>query len=244
MNLLLSVLLGIIQGFTEFLPISSSGHLAIFQNLFGEVDVPFDAFLHLATLLAVLVYFSKDIINIFRNKEWKILVYLIIATIPAALAGYFLRNIIYNLFSNLLYISLGFFITGLFLFAASYSKSHSILNYKNSFIIGLSQALALIPGISRSGATISTGILQGVERKKAIRFSFLLSIPIILGAFVLNFQDIKIISSSMIFGFIAAFFSGFITIHIFIKKINLSSFKYFAYYCWLLALILFLSQIL
>ena len=246
MNILQALILGIIQGITEFLPISSSGHLALFQNYFQEVNVGFDVIVHLATLLAILVFFSKDIIKIIKDiliwdtksENFKIAVYIIIASIPIALIGFFFRYFIYSLFENLYVVALGFFISGMFLFTASFSKQNKKLNIKNTFIIGLVQTLALIPGISRSGSTVSTGILQGIDREKAIRFSFLLAIPAMIGANILNFTDLKVVEVwPFAIGFIAAFFAGLLGIFIFIRYLKLKRFRWFAYYCWFLSLL-------
>lgn len=253
MNLLQSLVLGIIQGFTEFLPVSSSGHLAIFQNFFGEVDVGFDVILHLATLLTVIAFFHRDIFSIIKDfftfktksENFKIAIYLIIASIPAGIIGLLLSGIIENIFSNTLNLALGFLISGLFLFIASYYYKQKQLDAKKSIIIGLSQALALIPGISRSGATVSTSLILGIEKRKAIKFSFLLSIPVIIGANLIKINSIISLPLSLtLIGFFSAFISGFFAIHLFLNKIKISNLKYFAYYCWILALILLLSQVL
>ncbi len=254
MNIIQALILGIVQGLTEFLPVSSSGHLALLQNYFAEVNVGFDVIVHLATILAVLVFFFSDIIDLikgffsfsWKDERFRTVIYLLIATIPIAFIGYFLKDIIYNIFSNLYVVSLGFFISGMFLFTASFArKKKQKLNLKNSLIIGLVQALAIVPGISRSGSTVSTGILQGIDREKAIRFSFLLAIPAMIGANILNFTDLKIIELwPFIIGFVAAFIFGLLGIFIFVKYLKLKRFRYFAYYCWLLALLTLLSQVL
>jgi undecaprenyl-diphosphatase len=245
-ELIQNIIISIIQGLTEFLPVSSSGHLAIFQNIIGNVNVSLDAFLHLATLLAVIVYFFKDILLILKDfftlktesENFKLAIYLIIATIPAGIVGYLFRETIESLFSNLFFISIGFIITGLFLFTASLKPStNKQPTLKNTFIIGLSQALALIPGISRSGSTTSTGILLGLSKQNAIRFSFLLSIPAILGAVILNFSDISF-SANLIIPFVLTFLIGLFSIYLFMNIIKTRNLKYFAYYCWLLAIII------
>ena len=253
MNIIQALILGIVQGLTEFLPVSSSGHLALLQNYFGEVNVGFDVVLHFATLLAVLVFFFKDILELIKgffsfdwnNEKFRFAIYILLATIPIALVGYFMKDIIYNIFSNLYVVSLGFFISGMFLFTASFSKKKENLNLKNSFIIGLAQCLALVPGISRSGSTVSIGILQGIDREKAIRFSFLLAIPAMIGANILNFTDIKTIEVlPFVVGFVFAFIFGLFAIFIFVKWLKLERFRYFAYYCWLLSLLTLLKVVL
>jgi len=236
-------ILAIVQGLTEFLPVSSSGHLAVLQNYFGNVDVSLDVFLHLATLLAVLVYFFKDITAILadfftfktKSENFKLAIYIIIASIPAGIFGFWLNDKIDAIFSNLILVAFGFIISRMFLFTASFIKKDKPVNLKNTFMIGLAQALAILPGISRSGSTVSTGMLLGISKEKAIRFSFLLSIPAIIGASLLKINE-STIGFSLIVPFILAFLSGLLAIHIFLKKISAKNLKYFAYYCWIVAL--------
>lgn len=250
MELINQIILSIVQGITEFIPVSSSGHLAILQNFLGEVDVNFDIFLHLATILAILTYFHKDITEIVKDvinlktksKKFKFAVYLIIASIPAGIFGYLLKDSINSIFSNLFFIALGFITTGMFLFAASLIEKNKTPGLKNTFIIGLAQALAIIPGISRSGSTVSTGILLGINKTNAIKFSFLLSIPAIIGASLLKVDHLTF-SFLILIPFFLAFLTGVLSIHIFIKKIKQKNLKYFAYYCWIIALIILIVKI-
>jgi undecaprenyl-diphosphatase len=247
MDLLQAILLGIMQGITEFLPISSDGHLALMQNYFGEINVGFDIILHFATLLAIIAFFWKDIIIILRDffslkygsENFKIALFIIIGSIPAAIFGFLLVGKIENIFSNLLITAMGFFITGTFLMLASYIKKiGGKLNYSNSFIIGIAQALAILPGLSRSGATVSTGLLFGLDKEKAIKFSFLLSIPAILGANILSIGRISALDIGLIVpGFLSAFIFGLFAIFIFIKYLKINNLKYFAFYCWMLAIL-------
>ncbi len=242
MNFIQAIILGVIQGFTEFLPVSSSGHLALLHNYFGEQSIAFDVAVHFATLLAILVYFAKDIWLIIKKLNIKYILYIIIGSIPIAILGLLVRNTIDVFFSNLLNIGLGFVISGMFLFVASFSDRLKIrgkrLNWKNSFIIGLSQAIAIFPGVSRSGATVSTGLLNGLDREKAIKFSFLLAIPAIFGANLLKVNEIAVINFNvLIFGFISAFIFGLIGIFVFMKYLTIKRMRWFAVYCWLMALI-------
>lgn len=247
-----AILYGVIQGLTEFLPVSSSGHLAILQNFLGEVDVSFDIMLHLATLLAVLVYFYKDIIAIAKNiitlniksDYIKLLLFIIIASIPAAIVGYLLRNVIDSYFSSLIFVAEGFIISGIFLFIASMSKNKTTkLGFKNTFVIGISQALAIFPGISRSGTTTSTAFLFGIDKKKALRFSFLLSIPAILGATLVKVNELTF-TSSLILPSLFAFVTGLISIYLFMQIIQIKNLKYFAYYCWVIAILILVLKII
>jgi len=245
MEIFQSIILGIVQGLTEFLPVSSSGHLALLQNYFGEVNVGFDILLHLATLLAVICYFFKDIKDILidfftlktKSENFKLAIYLIIATIPAGIAGILLGDVIKESFSSLLVVGIGFFISGMFLLSAAYAnvKKNKEITLTESIFIGLSQALAVLPGVSRSGSTTSTGILFGLTREKAVKFSFLLAIPIILGASVLEFNNLAGLDlMSAVSGFVFAFVSGFLAIFMFLRKVNIKSFKWFSLYCFIL----------
>jgi undecaprenyl-diphosphatase len=251
MEVINSIILAIVQGITEFLPISSSGHLAILQNFFGEVNVSFDIFLHLATLLSILVYFSKDIFAIIKDfisfktksENFKLALYLIIASVPAALFGFWLKSSIDSIFSNIIFIAIGFIISGLFLFLASFVSKNENLNIKNTFIVGVAQALAILPGISRSGSTVSIGLLLGLKREVAIKFSFLLAIPAILGASVLQLGEFNF-TPFLIIPLVITFLTGLFAIHIFLTKIKSRNLKYFAYYCWIVALLILIIKFL
>ncbi len=250
MELINQLILALVQGLTEFLPVSSSGHLAILQNFFGELNISFDVFLHFATLMAIIVYFYKDICVIIKDflmlkkksKNFKLAIYLIVASIPAALVGLLLSNSISYYFLNMYMLSFSFIISGFFLYAASRIKKNKLLNMKNIFIVGLAQAIAILPGISRSGATISTGILLGIKKNEAIRFSFLLAIPAIIGASALKIDGLSF-SYSLILPFIVAFLTGLASIHFLIKFIKQENFKYFAYYCWFIAAAVFILKV-
>ncbi len=253
MDIVQAILLGLIQGVTEFLPVSSSGHLALLHDFFGEINVGFDVLIHLATLLSIIIYFSKDLVLIAKDffsfktdsQNFRLVIYLVFASIPIAILGFFFRNLIDNIFANLLIVSFGFFISGMFLFTAGFSHNNKKINALSGFVVGLSQALAIIPGVSRSGATVSTGVLLGVERKNAIRFSFLLAIPAIIGANLLKINEILNLNFGIaLTGFIAAFIAGFISIFVFIRYIKLENFKWLAFYCFVLAVISFLTYVL
>ncbi len=247
-----AMIYGIIQGLTEFLPVSSSGHLAVLQNLLGDVDVSFDIMLHLATLLAVLVYFYKDIVLIAKNiitlniksENFKFVLFILVASIPAALIGLLLKDVIDSYFSSIIFVAEGFIVSGIFLFIASLTKNKKTkLNFKNTFVIGLSQALAILPGISRSGATTSTAFLFGISKEKAIKFSFLLSIPTILGATLIKVNELTF-TSALILPSILAFLTGLISIYLFMRVIQVKNLKYFAYYCWAIGLIILVLKMM
>jgi undecaprenyl-diphosphatase len=190
--------LGILQGLAEFLPISSSGHLVLFQNIFGIEggEIVFDTLLHVGTLIAVCIVLRKDILAILKRPIQKVTLMLIVATIPAVLAALFLEDFITEAFSGA-YLGWGFLLTAAVLASLSLVKNKSeedtslnTINTKQAGIMGVFQAVAILPGISRSGATISGGLFSGVTREKAARFSFLMSIPAILGSLVFNIKDI------------------------------------------------------
>ncbi len=246
-----ALIMAVVQGLTEWLPVSSSGHLVVFHNILNyEVDLMFDVALHFGTLMAVFVYFGKDIIDIiedflkFRTKSdnFKLGLLLIVATIPAAIIGYFFESFFEAAFSSLGIVALGFAITSLALFIASLdirklTKKKEELGFFGALIVGCSQAIAIFPGISRSGSTISSGLLLGLKEKEAIKFSFLMAIPVIFGASILEIGNNKL-PPSLIWATLAAFAVGLLTIHLMLKFVLTSrkNLRWFAVYCLLLAL--------
>ena len=253
-QILEAIIIAIIQGLTEWIPVSSSGHLVLTEKLLNyQASLIFDVALHFGTLMAVFVYFGKDVTNIledllklkFHTQNAKLGIFLIIATIPAALVGFFLRN--QNIFNNLTITTLGFSITGILLIIASLNLKipKSKLNPKNSLLIGISQIFALFPGISRSGTTISLGLLSGLKEKTALKFSFLMSIPIIFGANILVMGN-QTLPSELIWATLVSFIVGLITLHLLYTKILTSktNLRYFGIYALLLALTLSLYLLL
>ncbi|MBU3905047.1 MAG: undecaprenyl-diphosphate phosphatase [Nanoarchaeota archaeon] len=251
MNIIQALILGIVQGITEWLPISSSGHLAIIQNVFGlEVPILFDVLLHVSSLFVLLIVFRQDILLSLKaliKWDWKseygkLNMFLIIGIIPTILVGYFLHNLILSLFTNMLAIGTALIITGFILFFCKGKESTKKLNYNNSVLIGLAQGLAIIPGISRSGATIGVGILSGVERKKVIRFSFLLAIPAIIGAALFeapSLTQLELIPTLV--GTITSFVIGYVSLKFIIKLITKNKFWLFSIYCWILGIIVLVT---
>lgn len=235
MNLISSIFLGILQGLTEFLPISSSGHLVIAQNLipgFTQKGVLFDVILHAGTVLAVLYYFRKILLKLTS----KYLLLLLIGTIPAGLVGVLLNSSIEKLFNGVYLVGFALIFTGVLNFFTDRAKKRSKeISIKKSVLIGLAQALAIIPGISRSGSTIFVGTSLGIKRKEAAQFSFLLSVPAIVGANAVQFLKYGLGGTGNIphytVGFIAAFISGVIAINFVFKLLLAGRFKFFAYYC-------------
>ena len=250
MNWLYALILGIIQGITEWLPISSSGHLAIFQNLLNvQPGLFFDVALHVASLIVIILVFRKEIKSIYtafyrkkyKSDEAKLLYYILIASIPIFLIGYFLHDQIESLFSNLNAVGIAMLFTGVLLFTTKFAKPKKNLKFLNTFIIGISQAVALIPGISRSGATVSIGLLQGIEKQKVIRFSFLLVIPAVLAAIIYETTKVTIIEANpVLIGFFSAGIVGFFSLKLLLNLIRKDHFWKFSIYCWIVGLILLL----
>lgn len=241
-------ILAVVQGLTEFLPVSSSGHLAMASNL---LDVPegglaFDIVLHLGTLVAVFVFYWKDIIALLRGillREKKSLILgltLVIGTIPVATAGFLLGDLIEGLRSNMFFISGALAFTGTILFFSGripVARKPGI-TFKRGVLVGLAQTLAILPGVSRSGTTICTGLFAGLSREEAARFSFLLAVPAILGAAVKELPSASwsIPLSNIIIGFLVSAAVGFGALALLVKFVKQGKFSGFAWYCWTVAL--------
>lgn len=274
MDIIQAIIIGIVQGLTEFLPVSSSAHLVFVPQILGaESTLAFDTILHIGTLVAVVTYFWKDIVQMLRaffaslldiihrrfkeglkEDKYKKLVWLvIIGTIPAGLAGILFKDFFEGLFSNIPVVGFFLLITGVLLYTSEMvsrrvknKRGLKKLSTKDSIIIGIAQACAIAPGISRSGATITTGLFLGMERELAARYSFLLSIPAILGAALVQAKDITTVldisTTVTIAGFIAAAITGYLAIKIVLKLISERDLLIFAYYCWIVgALAIILS---
>ena len=260
MDYLDSLILGVIQGFTEFLPVSSSGHLELGKSLLGDNSLPkesmiFTVVLHFATALSTIVVFRKDIIEIIKellkfelNSNTQFVFKIIISMIPASLIGVFFETELESLFSNnIVLVGAMLMVTGLLLILADRAHNTSKnVSVKTAFTVGVAQAIAMIPGISRSGATISTAVLLGIDKTKAARFSFLMVIPLIFGKIFkdifsgeLNYESTQI--TSLAIGFIAAFMSGLLACTWMIRLVKNSQLKYFAYYCAVVGIIAILS---
>ncbi|OEC88752.1 MULTISPECIES: undecaprenyl-diphosphatase UppP [Methanobacterium] len=266
MDIIQALILGIVQGLTEFLPVSSSAHLVFVPYIIGTTSsLAYDTLLHIGTLVAVVAYFWNDIINmlksffsslldIFRGQfrkglqedQFKKLAwFVIIGTIPAGLAGVLFKSTFESLFNNVIIVGFFLIITGFLLWGSEMmsrkiedKKSLKNMTLKNSIMIGIAQACAIAPGISRSGATISAGLFLGVDKELAARYSFLLSIPAILGAALVQAKDIgsmmDIGSVAAIAGFIAAIISGYLAVRFMLKLIKERNLLPFAYYCWII----------
>lgn len=236
MNFFSALFLGVLQGFTEFLPVSSSGHLVIAQSLipgFSQVGITFDVILHFGTFFAVIFYFRKKLLGLSR----KYLIFLLLGTIPAVVIGLLFRNTIEVMFQSVRVVSIALILSGVLnlLTDRAISKKEK-LNEKKSLFVGVFQALAIIPGLSRSGSTIFAGVKSGLSGKDAAEFSFLLSLPAILGANILEFysHSIGTIENPGLYlvGFISAFVAGVLAIGLVIKFLAEKRFEIFAYYCF------------
>lgn len=245
-DLIASIVIAIVQGLTEWLPVSSSGHLVLAERILGfEGSLTFDVALHFGTLMAVFVYFGGDIVDIIREffmGKWKsgngkLGLMVLVATIPAVIVGYLFRNVFESVFGSLGVTAMGFAVTGIFLFIASIPVRKDRLGYGKSFLIGIAQIFALFPGISRSGSTMGSGLLLGLTEKEAVKFSFLMSIPVIFGANILAIGN-NTLPSSLIWATLVSFVVGLGTIHLLYKVVLTSrkNLRWFGGYALLLAL--------
>lgn len=242
------ILLGIIQGLTEFFPVSSSGHLVIAQYILGITSnqVAITVVLHLGTGLALLVFFLKDLLGLIRN--FKLLIFLFITTIITVIIGLLGRDFFESLFSAPRVVAIAFIITGATLmFTRRFmSGKRNALNLKDAVILGLAQSIAIIPGISRSGATVSALLFRKIDRENSFRFSFLAAIPVIFGAAILEARKldfaIKTEVINLLAGFIVSFLFGILSLNILKVVIHKAKLYYFGYYCILAAIITFLFK--
>lgn len=247
------ILAGVLQGITEFLPVSSSGHLVIFSSLNDSIDLnTYDiAFLHVGTLLSIIVYYRKRIIDIFSHKKtftnsMKIIA---VALIPAVAVGLLspLQEVIDSNKNILQITGAAYLIFSIILLVSLNSKNESAISFdqitlKQSFIIGLVQAFALVPGISRSGITLVTGMYLGIKKTEAIYFSLLLGIPTIFGAWLLTFVESSFnVNTNIVAPTIVAFISGILAIRILISITVNSKLQYFGFYCIALSVICFIN---
>ena len=256
MEVIDAVFLGIIQGLTEFLPVSSSGHLEIGKALLGDNSIPEESLmvtvvLHFATALSTIVVFRKDVAEIFRglfafkwNGETEFSVKIILSMIPAVIVGLMFEEELEALFGgDLTFVGFMLLITSLLLWLADKAKhTGKPVSYKDSIVIGVAQAIAILPGISRSGATISTSVLLGNDKGKAARFSFLMVVPLIFGKIAKDLLSGDITNSNieatpLIAGFIAAFIAGFAACTWMISLVKKSKLSYFAIYCFIVGVI-------
>ena len=250
MDILEAIVLGIIQGLTEFLPVSSSGHLELAKAILGDSSVAeesltFTVVLHFATALSTLVVFKKEVIEIFKglfqfkwNTEFKFSLKIIISMLPAVIVGLFFEKELESFFGGrILLVGSMLLLTAVLLLLADKAKNtKKEVSFLNAVLIGISQAIAMLPGISRSGATISTSVLLGIDRTRAAKFSFLMVVPLIFGKIGkdllsgdLNLQSSEILP--ILAGFITAFLAGLLACKWMISIVKNSKLSYFSIYC-------------
>lgn len=271
MQTLQAVIVGAVQGISEFLPISSSAHIVFAQSIYklitgsqvltqvGSEEIFFDIIVHLATVLAVLIFFFKDIVTILKeffkgiiqkkydNPDFKLALYIIIATPITGIIGLILKEPTHSLVENPKIVSLFLVGTGLILYFSEKLKSkNKEINLKSSILTGIAQGLAVFPGLSRSGLTIATQVFLGIDRVKAARFSFLMSIPVIILASMaypileIDFKEISNFNYEAIFwGFFTSFVVGYLCIKYFMKLLSKVTLKCFSYYCFVVGLAMF-----
>lgn len=243
-------ILGVIQGLTEFLPVSSSGHLELGKAILGDESIPqesliFTVVLHFATALSTIIIFRKDVIELLTslikfkwNDDLQFCLKIALSMTPAVVVGLLFEEQLEAMFSgNILLVGLMLIVTGFLLFLAGKAKNtNKGISWSNAIVIGCSQAIAMLPGISRSGATISTSVLLGNDRTKAARFSFLMVVPLIFGKIAKDLLSGDIVWNStasvpLVIGFVAAFVTGLIACTWMIKIVKKAKLHYFSYYC-------------
>lgn len=269
------IFLGLVQGFTEFIPVSSSGHLVVFQHLFGMHDelVFLDVVLHMGTLCSLLVFFRTDLFILFSNfisaaidilfrrrityvmrynDKFRLCIYLAITTLVTGAIGLTGKKFFEGLFESIPVVMVGFVITGIVLLSIKhYYFGQRYLQHilmRDAFFIGIVQSFAIVPGISRSGMTLSALFFRNVEKESAFKFSFLVSIPIILGAFMVKLGDVSSVERTtpllyLIAGFVTAFVSGLIALRLLRMIIARQNLHKFSYYCFAMALFILLLRI-
>lgn len=267
LDILSAIILGAVQGISEFLPISSSGHLVLVPALLGvETGLAFDTILHIGTLVAIFTFFWKDIINLIKGfilsiidltegvdifkrelhrvPEKRFAWLIIVGTIPTGIMGILLKDAIETIFRGTLFVGIFLLVTAAVLY---YSERHSSgqitqkdMSFKQALIVGICQGLAVFPGISRSGSTIASGLCLGLNREYAARYSFLLSIPAVIGAGLIQIKDIATLDASLsvlLAGFISSVIFGYLSIKLLMKMIKGWSLDIFAYYCTIIGII-------
>jgi len=252
MSIFEALALGVIQGLTEFLPVSSSGHLAVLEHLWklpAESRLPLTTMLHGATALAVIFYFAPLLARlirglrardpVWRGSSWRMVGFIVVASIPAGLIGVMFNDLIDRAFSSPLLVGLMLLVTGGVLFGTRRAQARGRTGWARALLLGIAQAIAILPGISRSGATIASGLYLGMERKEAFEFSFLLAIPAIAGAFLLEVRkvDLAVLNPQALgAGMIAAFVAGLAALYVLARAVTSRRLHWFAFYCWLAGL--------
>ena len=252
LSLLETLILAIVQGVTEWLPISSSGHLVVVQQYLLHEPPPllFDVALHIGTLCVVLVVFWRELMSIlkalvrfdFKSEEGKLGVFIAVGSIPTALIGYFFHDVLESFFYNVLVVGMALVVNGVVLFFSELREDGRRVGFLDSLLIGVAQGTAIVPGISRSGLTIATALLRKVEKKTAFAFSFLLSVPAVIGATILESarawasSDLVIGGvdiATMLFGVVVSMIIGYISLKLLQKIVMSKRLHLFGYYCWI-----------
>lgn len=263
MEYLKIIVLAIVQGLTEFLPVSSSGHLVISEYLLGveSPGVLLEVFLHLGTFVSVLIVFWKDIVKIIlavfgnfwkfkqyprlmkENDNFAMGIFILVSMVPAALAGYYLESRIEGFFDNIILVGVALLVTGVILFLTQWAQNEKKpLTVWRAFIMGLAQALAIIPGISRSGSTIATGMFLGMPKDKIAKFSFLMALPVIFGAAIfqvagVSAETVGFTWQQILVGTFTSFLFGYIAIKWLLSAIVKGKFYVFGFYCLIIGFI-------
>jgi len=261
MNLLQSITLGLIQGTTEWLPISSTGHLRIAEQFFSlKVPLLFDVILHIGTLLVTLIYFRSSVRNILlalwhrelRSEQGRLIIPIIIGSIPTALIALLVGNELDAYFNTLILLGAGFFVSGIMLVATKFTRERkSTISTTGALLIGIMQGLSIVPSISRSGFTIGVAMLLGIKKELAFKFSFLLSIPAIIGALILTYyQEYSIFSfadispANIVIAFVVTIVVSFLALKVLWKTLAANKFHLFAFYCFSLGTLLVALELL
>jgi len=243
------LILAVVQGITEWLPISSFGHLAIVEESLGlELPLVFNVMLHIGTVFVVLAVFWRDIIKIvkafisldFKTDEGKLAIFITVGSVPTALIGFFFHDIFESFSHNLVAVGVALLINGFVLFISKRRKTDRELSFLDSLLIGTAQGIAIAPGISRSGVTIATGFLRRVKKEIAFKYSFLLSVPAVIGATAMESRDLVVGNVDVIALFLGAIVSmivGYTSLKFLQKIVTNEKFHLFAYYCWMVGLI-------
>ena len=263
LSLLETLILAIVQGVTEWLPISSSGHLVVVQQYLLHEPPPllFDVALHIGTLCVVLVVFWRELMSIlkalvrfdFKSEEGKLGVFIAVGSIPTALIGYFFHDVLESFFYNVLVVGMALVVNGVVLFFSELREDGRRVGFLDSLLIGVAQGTAIVPGISRSGLTIATALLRKVEKKTAFAFSFLLSVPAVIGATILESarawasSDLVIGGvdiATMLFGVVVSMIIGYISLKLLQKIVMSKRLHLFGYYCWIAGIAIILYHFL
>ena len=260
MDIFQAIIIGLVQGLTEFLPVSSSAHLIFAQQALGVSDVglAFDVLMHVGTLVAVIVYFFNDIVNMIKGFLLSLVdlkdgnfIREIKKDPPVGVVGVLFNDIIESMFQGLTIPAFLLLVTGCLLYVSQRMNTGRIdvrnMTIKEALIMGCGQALAILPGLSRSGTTIAAGLFAGLDKEFAAKFSFILSIPAILGAAVFQLKDLSggnIEIGACIAGFVVAVISGYLAISVLLKIVREKSLDIFAYYCWIVGLIVLIGSLI